>query len=303
MLKRLWRRYAPNPLDRVLNKAKKQGKKRILIAWNRGLGDIPLGLYAMVHRIRQYIPDAEIVFVTRQDLREGFELLYGVRCIVDLSWKRGEAVSLVSSLEKQGIECSSLDLLIPSPDPTWWVRWQIGSLIPRLAWNSSWDHLWRKFSVEGQYVGMHIQTETQYGYEKNWPLASWLELIEILGSRYGKKVLLFGLGKKEEIDSPYVYDLRGETSLKETLSLIRHCCSHLVVPDSGILSIVYYIDEDFPIRIVSLWADPRQGVLKQNVSSPNPRLIHLPILAENEKICMIPVSAVEKALGFKEGCG
>ena len=31
-----------------------------MLFWNRGLGDIALGLYAIVHRIRESIPDAKI---------------------------------------------------------------------------------------------------------------------------------------------------------------------------------------------------------------------------------------------------
>ena len=40
MLKKLWKKIAPNPLDRRLKKAAKQGCKSVLIPWNRGLGDI-----------------------------------------------------------------------------------------------------------------------------------------------------------------------------------------------------------------------------------------------------------------------
>ena len=65
MLKKLIRKFGPNPLDRILEKAKQKNHKTFLIYWNRGLGDIALGLYAIVHRIRETIPDAEITFLTR----------------------------------------------------------------------------------------------------------------------------------------------------------------------------------------------------------------------------------------------
>jgi ADP-heptose:LPS heptosyltransferase len=298
MLKRLWRCYAPNPFDRLLKNAQKNNQKKILIAWNRGLGDIPLGLYALIYRIRQYVPDAQITFLTRADLQDGFRLLPNIQVLTAQEWRRGAPISIEHSLHRLGLRPAQYDLIIPKADPTWWVRWQIGSLIPRLSWNPEWDLLWKKFLLNENeaYVGMHVQTETQYGYEKNWPLEYWMKLIDRLDKKYGKKVILFGLKPSASFDSKNVIDLRGKTSFYETLSIIKNKCSHLVVPDSGILSIAYYLDIDFPIRIVSLWADPRQGVLKQNVPSPNPSLIHIPVKGKEEKVGNISVRTVEESL-------
>jgi hypothetical protein len=76
------------------------------------------------------------------------------------------------------------------------------------------------------------------------------------------------------------------------LSAIRNRCSVLVAPDSGVLTMAYYLDVDDPITIVSLWADPRQGILKQGVASPNPRLRHVPLRGEGEDVSKIPVDDV-----------
>lgn len=65
MFKQIFRKIAPNPLDRLLKKAAKNNQKKFLLAWNRGLGDIPLGLYAIIYRIREFIPDCSITFLTR----------------------------------------------------------------------------------------------------------------------------------------------------------------------------------------------------------------------------------------------
>lgn len=297
MLKRIWRRYAPNPFDHLLKKALTHNHKKILFAWNRGLGDIPLGLYALIYQIRKYIPDAEISCITRKDLYEGFKLLENVEVLVDEEWKRGSPICLNDSLQKLEKRSSDFDLIIEKPDPTWWVKWQIGTLTPRLRWNPAWDLLWEKFPLTSDsYIGIHIQTETKYGYEKNWPADLWDQLIERLLSYSQKKVILFGLGSSTPYPDPRVVDLRGKTSLFETLSIIKNKCSHLVVPDSGILSLTYYLDISFPIRIVSLWADPRQGVLKQNVASPNPKLIHIPLKGDKEMVRNIPLKSVEEAL-------
>jgi ADP-heptose:LPS heptosyltransferase len=91
-------------------------------------------------------------------------------------------------------------------------------------------------------------------------------------------------------------DARGRTSLLEVMAIIRHRCPILVAPDSGPLTMTYYLDTDAPIGVVSLWADPRQGILKQGVQSPNPKLRHRAILAPDERIENITTDSVMAAL-------
>ena len=80
------------------------------------------------------------------------------------------------------------------------------------------------------------------------------------------------------------------------LSLIKNRCRYLVAPDSGVLSVAYYVDASYPIRIVSLWADPRQGVLRQKVDSPNPLFQHRPLHGKNDTVANIAVDTVYDAL-------
>jgi hypothetical protein len=301
MLKRLWRRWAPNPLDLLLKKAQRDKKESFLLCWNRGLGDIALGLYAMVYRIRECIPEAKICFLTRSDLMEGFSLLEGIDLIECPEWKRKQPFDVKESLLARGRAIEEFDVIIEHPDPTWWVKWQLGTLVPKMRWKEEWDLLASSFGLEmGSYLGVHVQTETSYGYEKNWPIASWKELFKRVHLERGVKIVLFGHAKTPTFDEEGIVDLRGKTSLLEMLSIIKNHCDYLVVPDSGVLSLTYFLDASFPLRIVSLWADPRQGVLKQNVPSPNPELVHLPLLGEEEKISAIAVNHVFEALFEKE---
>lgn len=299
MIKKLWRRWGPNPFDLLLRRAQKKGKRRFLIAWNRGLGDIALGLYGVVHKIRKTIPDAEITFITRPDLQEGFQLLEGVNLLVAKEWKRKTAFDLVSTLKNLKVDPSSFDLLIENPDPTHWLKDQIGVLTPKLRWQKKWDSLVSHFpelDPDAVYLGAQVNTETSYGYEKNWPLENWQQLFKDLFEKERVRIILFGQGKGPVVSLPYLVDLRGRTSFLEMLSIIKNRCRFLLVPDSGVLSMAYYLDESFPIRIVSFWSDPRQGVLKQNVSSPNPQLIHAPLVAQNEDLRNLPVEEVYAAL-------
>jgi len=297
MWKNLWRSIAPNPLDRLLIKAQKEGKRRILLYWNRGLGDIALGLYSIILRIRTFIPDASITFLTRSNLADGFALLSNIHLIVSPDLKRGSKESVQNILRKLGYSKEDFDLIIPDPDPTYWVKWQLGKITPKLIWREEWDQLWRNYplSETESYIGAHVQTETNYASWRDWPLAHWHALFTQLGNQ-GKKILLFGFAKSPIFQLPNVIDLRGETPLFSLLSLIKNRCQALVVPDSGIASLAYFLDTPFPLNLISLWGDPHNGILKQAVSSPNPLLNHTPLIGPLKKIAEILPEHVMRVL-------
>lgn len=292
MFKKLWRTIGPNSLDVLLKKAKSENKNKVLITWNRGLGDIALGLYGLTSRIREFLPNAEITFLTRSDLKDGFTLIQNVRSLVGSTWKRGTPFNLSDSLAEHHLKPSDFDLILENPDPTNWLHWQLGKIVPKLEWKYSWDHLHDRFNLPQDCLGVHVQTETVYGYEKNWPITQWQAFFR----SFGKPVVLFGFKRDSNFEMENVYDLRGQTSLHEMLSIIKNRCTKLLVPDSGVLSLIYYIDVSFPIHIVSLWADPRQGILKHGVPSPNPYLSHVPLLGKDENIATISIDEVMKAL-------
>ena len=288
MFKKLWRKLRPNPFDQMLKRAVAKGANKraesILIPWNRGLGDIPLGLYAMIHRIREYIPDADISFLTRKDLKDGFKMLRGITIIVDPKMKRNDPYLIPSHLKP--------DLLIDKADPSYWVAWERGQLVPKLEWNGEWDALPKRFNLPKQCIGAHVQCETNYYNERNWPKHRWSDLI---GSIHDS-ILLFGLKKEPHFDFPHVIDLRGELSLYELLAIIKNHCRILIAPDSGILGMTYYLNTDFPLKLISLWADPNHGILKQNVPSPNQLLQHLPVISSNKKNAALITAEEVRAL-------
>jgi hypothetical protein len=64
-----------------------------------------------------------------------------------------------------------------------------------------------------------------------------------------------------------------------------------------VLGLTYFLNTSFPIKIVSLWADPHHGILKQNVASPNPLLKHTPVISPDRKnAALIAVEDVKRAL-------
>lgn len=300
MLKRLLQAALPNPLDQILKKALRNEQTRFLIVWNRGLGDIPLGLYALSYRIRSMIPGADVTFATREELQEGFSMLSNVQVLANPAWRRGQTISLDETLSQHDLSREDFDVILEKPNPTRWLKWQVGKLTPKLSWNADWNELCSRFNLghDRSYIGVHVDTQTgqYYGYEKNWPVGKWKELFETLTQSYKRKILLFGNASEQNFEGEGIVDLRGETTLLELIAIIKNHCSHLIAPDSGVLSILYYINTYFPLKTVSIWADPRQGILRQKVASPNLGFTHIPLIGKKEQVSNIEVGDVLHAL-------
>jgi len=125
---------------------------------------------------------------------------------------------------------------------------------------------------------------------------SWRALFDRVGAHEGVRWLLFGNAALPPIDHPAVTDLRGRTGFVDMLSIIRNRCRVLIGPDSGVLNTAYYLDADFALDVISLWSDPRHGILAQRRASPNPQLVHRPLQGRDEDVRNIPVDDVEREL-------
>lgn len=294
MLKKLVRLLAPNPLDSLLKT--KGPKKHFLLFWNRGLGDIALGLYAIVYRIREKYPEAKVTFLIRKDLEQGFSLFKGVSTIIASGWKRGERYSKELEMKKQNLDSRDYDVIIDWPDPSYWVKWQRGKLIPKLYWKKE---FYKDPSLLGlkdeKYIAVQPLCETNYGLWRNFPQESFQKLFEKLEEK-GEKILLLGKEPVPVFKGKNIIDLRGKTDLYELLSIMQKRVKVLIVPDSGILSMTYYLNRDFPIKIISLWADPNHGILKQNVQSPNKSLFHIPLVAKDKNLSKLSIETITQHL-------
>ena len=293
MIRSLVRKLRGNELDRILERASRGGARRFLVFWNRGLGDIALGLYALFARIREAVPAAEITVLTRRDLAEAFVLFDVQRVIVDPELERGDRDGYAHAVARLGVKAAEFDVVLERPDPTNWLAGQLGTVVPRLAWRPEHDALASRLPLDDgrAYVGAHVSAETArfYGYVKDWPAASWQSLFVGLA---GECCVLFGHSPAPPLEGEGIVDLRGQTTLLEMLAIVKNRCRVLVAPDSGVLTMAYYLDCAFPLTVISLWSDPRQGVLKQGVASPNPLLRHVPLIGEGEDVRRIPVAEV-----------
>lgn len=280
----MFRSFRKEPFDRSLVQWKNEGKRRFLIVWNRGLGDIPLSLYAMVVRLRYAIEGAEITFFTRPSLVEGFAMLEGARTIpCEGLTRRGEY-----RLSDE-VDLNAYDVVIEDLDIKHNFQWQIGGLVPRLQWDPSWDRLSEPFELPERAIGVHVQTETDlfYDRDRSFKVKKWNEIFEML-NREGATPVLFGMQPDSDYAQNDIIDLRGKLNLYTLLSLVKNRLHGMIAPDSGILCFTYFLGEDFPLHLCSIWGAPNQGIRKQGSPSPNRLMKHTILSGKDKNVHAIP---------------
>jgi len=294
-------RLSGTPFDRALGDALRAGRHEFAFGWNRGLGDVALGLVPLFARIRAADPASRIVVFTRADLADAFRLTDADAVHVVARAVRGDAIDPVANAAAMGVPLSPLATVFADPDPTRWLDGRRQAFPPSLRWNPDWNARADRLvaAAEGTIdIGAHVSSETAqyYGYVKDWPAASWRELFARVSARRNVRWLLFGNAADVGFAQPNVVDLRGRTDFLDLLALIRARCRVLVAPDSGVLTAAYYLAQSFPLDIVSLWSDPRQGILKQGCPSPNPALRHVPLVGRGDDVRNVSVDDVERTV-------
>ena len=300
LARRLSDRTFGTAFDRAMARARGDCRRKFLLFWNRGLGDIALGLVPLFLRIRKEVPGAVIEVLTREELRPAFELAGADAIHVIPTLEREARVELPRACAALGVELAQYAVAFDYPDPNRWLDGRRTEYPPVLAWKREWDALAGRFDIPSRrrVIAAHVCTETAdyYGYVKDWPAEAWSDLLGRFGGADVQWVLL-GHQAEPALAGANITDLRGATSFPELMSLVRHRCTALVAPDGGVLTMAYYLDEQFPLDVVSLWSDPRQGILLQGCESPNTRLRHTPLVAPEEDLRKLTVDAVEAALG------
>ena len=286
--------------ERALTRAAADPRRDCLFFWNRGLGDIALGLVPLFARVRERRPGARIVVVTREELRVAFEMTDADEVHVLPGLEREARVELAAMCAALGIDARRFACAFDYPDPNRWIEGKRQEHPPRLRWPAAWDGAADALLPHEPglaYVGAHVSSETAryYGYRKDWPAPRWQALFSAFRQPTLRFVLL-GYEREARFEGANLIDLRGRTGFPALMALVRHRLDALVAPDSGVLTMAYYIDADFPLHLVSLWADPRQGVLRQGCPSPNPGLVHMPLQAPGEDITRLGEGDVARAL-------
>ena len=301
LLRRLNDGLVGTAFERGLARAGGDPRDGFLFFWNRGLGDVTLALVPLFARIRQRVPGARITVVTRPELDEPFRLtdVDDVRVIAGLA--RDARITEQDLRSACGLDPGRFGVIFLDPDPTRWLHGIRGEIVPALRWDPAWDALADQAVPEAPgrtLIGAHVSSETMahYSYVKDWPAQRWRALLERVTGSEGIRWVLFGLRPEPAFDLPHVTDLRGRTGFLEAMSIVKNRCRALLGPDSGILNTAYFLGVPFPIVLLSLWSDPRQGILQQGCPSPNPQLRHVPIIGRDEDVRNIGVDEVESAL-------
>jgi hypothetical protein len=293
-------RLQGTPFDRAVHAAATAGRHEFVFGWNRGLGDIALGLVPLFARIRAADASSRIVVFTRADLADAFRLTDADAVHVDATAVRGPALDPVGIAARDGIVLAPAATIFADPDPTRWLDGQRQAYPPSLRWDGAWDARADRLlpaDAGTVVIGAHVNSETaqHYGYVKDWPADHWRALFACF-PRAPVRWALFGHAATDRFAQANVVDLRGATDFLDLLALIRTRCRVLVAPDSGVLTCAYYLAQASPLAVVSLWSDPRQGILKQGCPSPNPALAHVPLLGRDEDVRNITVAAVADAV-------
>lgn len=289
-------RLAGTALDRAVRRAAADPRRDVLICWNRGLGDVALCLVPIFARIRRDAPGARIVVVTRPELDEPFRMT-DADLVVTIPGLARDTKLTLAELRRAGLDPGRFAAVLTDPDVNRWLHGRRSEFPPALRWDRAWDALADRLvpSAPGRVrIGAHVSAETRayYGYDKDWEPASWRALFARASELPRVEWILFGQAPEPEYACPNAIDLRGRTGYLEMASILRHRCRMLVAPDSGVLATAYYLAERFPLDVVSLWSDPRQGVLLQGCPSPNPLLRHIPLVGRDEQARNIAVDDV-----------
>lgn len=276
-------RFGGEPYERALADGVRRQYTRVVFYWNRGLGDIALGLVPMFARAAARLPHARLEVVTRAELAEPFRLTAARAIHVVPGLERAERISAATACARLPADPRQGALAIDAPDPTRWLAIARHPAPPRFHWSAEFDALAAPLVDRGDprpWIAVHASTETaqHYGYVKDWPADAWRALFDAAARRHDVRFVLLGHARAPALDGPNVVDLRGRTGFLQMLALVRTRCCALIAPDGGILNAVYFLDAVFPLTVVSLWSDPRQGLLKRHVPSPNPRLVHVPLV-------------------------
>jgi len=296
-LRRLADGLAGTALDRAVRRAAAGSRRDFLLCWNRGLGDIALCLVPIFARIRRDVPGARITVVTRPELAVPFALTDADAIVAIPGLARGTVVTQAQLRALPDVDLERHAAAFTDPDVNRWLRGRRTEFPPSLRWDPAWNALADAIvpPVQGEIcIGAHVSAETRqyYGYAKDWEPDAWRSLMNRLDDVPGVRWLLLGHARDADYARANVTDLRGVTGYLEMASIVRNRCRVLVAPDSGVLATAYYLDARFPLDIVSLWSDPRQGILLQGCPSPNPLLRHVPLVGRDEQARNIQVDDV-----------
>src|SRR4029450_5312304 len=123
---------AGTALDRAVRRAAAGPRRDFLFFWNRGLGDIALGLVPVFARVRRDVPGARISVVTRPELKEPSAPTGADAVVTIAGLARDERVTLADLRAIAGLELDRCAAVFEDPDVNRWLRGRRAEVPPRV---------------------------------------------------------------------------------------------------------------------------------------------------------------------------
>ena len=120
-------------------RSRHERRNAFLFYWNRGMGDVALCLVPLFARIRREAPGARIAVITREELKEPFELTGIDEVHVIPGLQREARIDLSRACAALGIDFDAFGTVFDYPDPNRWLEGRRHEFPPTLSWNPQWD--------------------------------------------------------------------------------------------------------------------------------------------------------------------
>ena len=280
-LKRWSRSRRPRARHRVRARAcaprERAGRRDFVFAWNRGLGDIALGLVPLFARIRAQDPRQP--HRGRHARRSGGGVRARRRGRDPRRARHWSARSPVDPsrrpMRRRASRCPLGDRVRRSRSDALARRAAAGVSAFACAGDAEWNAL-----ADDRCAAEPRRHRDRRARELGDRAVLWLReglarrrvagAVRAVSASRNVRWLLFGnvraTTSSRRRTSSTCAGRRRSSSCSPS---IRNRCRILVAPDSGVLTAAYYLADDFPLDVISLWSDPRQGILKQGCPSPN----------------------------------
>lgn len=301
--------------DRLLARARREGKRRFVFAWIRGLGDVAFILNEFTRYVLKEVPGATVSALVRPGLEEACRWIQGIDRVITVDEWRREMIldslwgyafptprEIRRALRSRGLE-KDFDLILPYPLGRWYDR-DPEKRSPFLRWTEKEARYGAKrireaFPGESGFVitvNTSIGTDRFYPFDKEWGTANFSLLIrKILDSIPESRIILVDAVREGKIEEDRrLLDLRGGLTVSQSISVIAASDLFLCL-DGGAVNLLYFLKDIDLSVIVLLGRISCFTPLRYPPASGNLRL--MPVFGQDEDIHRITVEAVREALG------
>ncbi len=245
--------------DRILERARRRGARRLATAWIRGLGDVAYIVGEFVRHARARVPGAELTLLVRPGLEDACRWVEGADRVVPVAeWRRDLTLrspwglaypppwEIGRALARRNL---AADAIVPYPLGRWYER-DFGDRRPALRWSDAERDFGRRFLDDAfperprhvVALNTHVGTSAYYDFDKEWGVPSFAALMtRLLETMPDSRLVLVDAQPVPGLPAgPRVLDARGRLSVAESVSVIA-AADAFVGLDAGPVNLVHYL--------------------------------------------------------------